>query len=79
MLRRAGVFATPREPASLNPKEDDSGDLLNTKWKQWVKRESFKRSVSLDVRSKFKLMRIDLQFVLSSTQFRRPFRTIRAH
>jgi hypothetical protein len=43
MLRRAGAFAAPQETARLTPDPTDDGQYLESKWRRWVKRESYKR------------------------------------
>lgn len=78
MLRRAGVFGIPREPASLKPKETDSGKLLDAKWKHWVRRESFKRLVIREFAHSIKLTHTGWQLTVSFIISRHPFRTIRA-
>ena len=42
MLRRAGKFQKPRCPVSA-PLPEDSGEVLNRKWLEWAKQESFRR------------------------------------
>ncbi|PVH79735.1 hypothetical protein DL98DRAFT_460770 [Cadophora sp. DSE1049] len=43
MLRRAGVFAASRLPSSSSPLMSDSEAVVDSKWRNWVERESFKR------------------------------------
>lgn len=43
MIRRGGIMAAPADNQALIPDESDTGQILETKWKKWVQRESFKR------------------------------------
>ena len=43
MLRRAGAFTTPENQLSVDPRYEDSEAVLESKWKKWSERESFKR------------------------------------
>lgn len=45
MLRRAGSFSAPPENPSLMPSMSDSTDVLEMKWHNFIRRESFKRLV----------------------------------
>jgi hypothetical protein len=45
MLRRGGTFAAPQELTRLVPDPGDTGKYLESKWRLWIKRESFKRLV----------------------------------
>jgi hypothetical protein len=42
MLRRAGAFA-PSNQMSADPRLEDSEAVLESKWRKWAERESFKR------------------------------------
>ena len=44
MVRRAGHYRVPRT-IELPPKAEDNGDILESKWRSWVRQESFKRLV----------------------------------
>ncbi|KAK0656444.1 hypothetical protein B0T16DRAFT_452009 [Cercophora newfieldiana] len=43
MLRRAGIFTAPPDSDSHIPLSSDSPDVLETKWQNFIKRESYKR------------------------------------
>lgn len=43
MLRRAGAFAAPRNPSIFIPDRSDSEPVLESKWRKWAERESWKR------------------------------------
>ncbi|KAF8865705.1 hypothetical protein BDZ45DRAFT_684227 [Acephala macrosclerotiorum] len=45
MLRRAGAFAPVGNASLLVPSPNDSDAVLESKWRKWVERESFKRLV----------------------------------
>ena len=45
MLRRAGAFAAPRNPSMFIPDRSDSDSVLESKWRKWAERESWKRFV----------------------------------
>ena len=45
MIRRAGHFRRQRQ-AIVAPQLEDVGIALESKWRQWAERESFKRSDS---------------------------------
>lgn len=45
MLRRAGNFSAPPDSAALIPTLADSPDVLDSKWRKFAKRESYKRLV----------------------------------
>jgi hypothetical protein len=51
MLRRAGAFATPTKHSVLIPDLGDSEAVLESKWRKWVERESFKRYAFIFQRS----------------------------
>jgi hypothetical protein len=69
MLRRAGTFA-PSNQMPADPRLEDSEAVLESKWRKWAERESFKRCIStwctLVVNMSSNLM-IDLFFTSSST------------
>jgi hypothetical protein len=46
MLRRAGAFAPAANQSSADPRLEDSKAVLESKWRKWAERESFKRSIS---------------------------------
>lgn len=52
MVRRGGMFGASADAQSLVPLESDEGPALENKWKKWVQRESFKRSVRQDMNVK---------------------------
>lgn len=43
MLRRAGAFAALRNPSIFVPQRSDSDAVLESKWRKWVEKESWKR------------------------------------
>lgn len=43
MLRRAGAFSAPADSSALLPLDSDSPEALETKWKKFISRESYKR------------------------------------
>jgi hypothetical protein len=43
MLRRAGAFAAPRHPSIFIPDRSDPDPVLESKWRKWAERESWKR------------------------------------
>lgn len=43
MLRRAGAFAALRNPSIFVPLRSDSDAVLESKWKKWAEKESWKR------------------------------------
>ncbi|PMD39393.1 hypothetical protein L207DRAFT_634003 [Hyaloscypha variabilis F] len=45
MLRRAGAFASTANLFSADPRLEDSEAVLESKWRKWAERESFKRLV----------------------------------
>ncbi|KAK1596862.1 uncharacterized protein LY79DRAFT_33894 [Colletotrichum navitas] len=45
MLRRAGSFSTPPDSPAIIPTLEDPPDVLDTKWRKFAKRESYKRLV----------------------------------
>ncbi|CAJ2503751.1 Uu.00g111450.m01.CDS01 [Anthostomella pinea] len=45
MLRRAGTFSAPADSPSLIPHALDPPEVLNTKWRNFIQRESYKRLV----------------------------------
>lgn len=45
MLRRAGAFAPAGNASLLIPTSNDTDAILESKWKKWAERESFKRLV----------------------------------
>lgn len=45
MLRRAGNFSAPPDSLSLMPSMSDPPDVLDSKWRKFAKRESYKRLV----------------------------------
>ncbi|KAK2600678.1 hypothetical protein N8I77_010196 [Diaporthe amygdali] len=42
MLRRAGAFSAPADSPALVPLDSDSPEALETKWKKFISRESYK-------------------------------------
>lgn len=48
MVRRAGHFRA-RRIAELPPQEQDFGEALESKWRNWVQQESFKRQVHYQI------------------------------
>jgi len=46
MLRRAGAFAPVANQPSTDPRLEDSEAVLESKWRKWAERESFKRLAS---------------------------------
>jgi hypothetical protein len=46
MLRRAGAFAPAANQSSADPRREDSKPVLESKWRKWAERESFKRLIS---------------------------------
>lgn len=53
MLRRAGAFAAPGNPSIFVPERNDSDGVLESKWRKWVERESWKRLAPLNLISMF--------------------------
>jgi hypothetical protein len=47
MLRRAGAFAATRNESLLSPSIEDSQAVLESKWRKWAEKESFKRFILL--------------------------------
>ncbi|KAK7999805.1 hypothetical protein PG990_012405 [Apiospora arundinis] len=45
MLRRAGTFSAPADTPALVPSPSDPPELLESKWRNFIKRESYKRLV----------------------------------
>ncbi|KAK8074660.1 hypothetical protein PG997_009323 [Apiospora hydei] len=45
MLRRAGTFSAPADTPALVPTPSDTPELLESKWRKFIKRESYKRLV----------------------------------
>ncbi|KAK7984824.1 hypothetical protein PG988_002446 [Apiospora saccharicola] len=45
MLRRAGTFSAPADTLALVPALSDPPELLESKWRKFIKRESYKRLV----------------------------------
>ncbi|KAK8008475.1 hypothetical protein PG991_011026 [Apiospora marii] len=45
MLRRAGTFSAPADTPALVPTLSDPPELLESKWRKFIKRESYKRLV----------------------------------
>ncbi|KAK7962165.1 uncharacterized protein PG986_002990 [Apiospora aurea] len=45
MLRRAGTFSAPADTPALVPAPSDTPELLESKWRKFIKRESYKRLV----------------------------------
>ena len=43
MLRRAGAFAPPLNSTIFWPERNDSDNVIESKWRKWAERESFKR------------------------------------
>lgn len=43
MLRRAGAFSAARDSSKIVPSAADSDEVVEAKWKKFVRRESFKR------------------------------------
>lgn len=43
MLRRGGMLSTPPDALSLIPLGSDSADVVESKWQQFITRESYKR------------------------------------
>ncbi|ORY67299.1 uncharacterized protein BCR38DRAFT_387781 [Pseudomassariella vexata] len=43
MLRRAGMFSAPIDTPALIPSQSDSPVVLDSKWRSFIKRESYKR------------------------------------
>jgi hypothetical protein len=46
MLRRAGAFAPAANQSSADPQLEDPEAVLESKWRKWAERESFKRLIS---------------------------------
>ncbi|KAL2276296.1 hypothetical protein FJTKL_00987 [Diaporthe vaccinii] len=61
MLRRAGAFSAPADSSALLPLDSDSPEALETKWKKFISRESYKRLIlhlfSHDVQTSISLQR----------------------
>jgi len=47
MIRRAGSFYAPADSPALMPARSDTPEVLETKWKQFIRRESYKRCVAV--------------------------------
>ena len=60
MVRRAGRFQAPKV-VEFPPQEGDAGEALESKWRNWVKQESFKR-YALNTRT-------DLPYLTASTDW----------
>lgn len=45
MIRRSGAFGAQKINTSMEPRPDDSGSLLDSKWKKWTEAESWKRLI----------------------------------
>jgi hypothetical protein len=45
MMRRGGMLGAAPDTQALIPRESDTGQILEAKWKKWIQRESFKRLV----------------------------------
>lgn len=44
-MRRGGMFRAIADTQNLIPLDSETGQVLEAKWKQWIRQESFKRSV----------------------------------
>lgn len=49
------MFGASTDAQSLIPLESDEGLVLENKWKKWLQRESFKRSVGQSIYMKDKI------------------------